>query len=452
MSREVVPPGLTFMRAYISGTDDPQTQTGSPGNQPLLNTSTNEGTEDHGLLPSETSSTWRLPATNTPPLIGGLAEVGPYEGPTRYTPLTPATAWSPNIPTQYPIPNAYNTHQAPPHSHGSVLTAPSPASANAPYLPQSPPGAPFGSSNHLTSFTIPSYPTGHSQGGPPLSDYEFNTFLETGLVPMRPNIPQERDGFTLSNAIETFTNGSVAVARIPWSPQTTLHDGSPVSTSSMNPPRTGHTDSATYDYRTPTLARGATHIATLALGHTSEPGMHRLPLIGFNVLSPPLAYPTPFSPSHAYAEVQNPIADSGAVSSPEYRRLAWRPVATKSGETQGPESTLGPPPATRELPEGRGTSSSTGLPPASHASDRDEEIRQAWIDLDRYCRCKDRTKKPLRHWEDQCPYNLNKRPLLYCKLPGCQNKVGFRTLHNLRRHQENASYHRPRNESEDRLR
>ncbi|KAG8905536.1 hypothetical protein FRC00_013193 [Tulasnella sp. 408] len=203
----------------------------------------------------------------------------------------------------------------------------------------------------------------------------------------------------------------------------------------MNPLRTGHTDSSLYEYRTPSFAQGATQPATLALGHASQPG-----------------YPTLFSPSHAYAEVRNPIADNGAMASSEYQRLTSLPVATESGDTtQGPASGLGPPAATVELAEGGGTSSSTGVQPASQSSDRNEEIRQAWIDLERYCCCKDRTKKPLRHWEDQCPYNFNKRPLLYCELLDCQNKVGFRTLYNLRRHQENASYHKGQNALEDRL-
>ncbi|KAG9050835.1 hypothetical protein FS837_001945 [Tulasnella sp. UAMH 9824] len=193
----------------------------------------------------------------------------------------------------------------------------------------------------------------------------------------------------------------------------------------MNPPRTGRTDSAPHEYSAPSLAQGATHPATFAPGRTSEP-----------------AYLTPVSPGHAYAEVQYPVVKSGAVKSPVHRRLTWLPVTTEFGQTQGPASELGPPAATVELPERRGAPSSTSLQPASQSSDRDEEIRQAWIDLKRYCLCKDRTKKALRHWEDQCPYNLNKSPLRRCSLPGCRNKTGFRSSYNLRRHQEKASYHK----------
>lgn len=202
MSREVVPPGSTFRRAYMPGTDDPQPQTGLSGNQLRVNAITNEGTEDHDLLPSEISSTWRLHPTNPPSLIGGLAEAGSYGGPTRYPPFPPATAWSPNIPSQYHITNPYNTHQPPPNSHGPALTAPSPAPDDVPYLPQSPPGVAYGSSNfyHSPYSPVPPYSTRHPPDGPPLSEDEFKTYLETGLVPERPNTLQGRRGFISSNA------------------------------------------------------------------------------------------------------------------------------------------------------------------------------------------------------------------------------------------------------------
>lgn len=218
----------------------------------------------------------------------------------------------------------------------------------------------------------------------------------------------------------------------------------------MNPPQTGYTESALSEYRATSLTRGATHSSTPALGYTGELGMHRLPLIKFNVLSPPFkARPTPFPLSPVYADIQSPIVNNEAMATPEYRPpLTWLPFETEFGKTPGPSSGLGPPAATVELPVERGTSSSPRLQPASQPSDRDEEIRQGWINLKRYCHCNDRTKKPLRHWEDQCPYNLNKGPLLYCKLPGCRNRTGFRARYNLERHQKKASHHTARNELE----
>ncbi|KAG8914860.1 hypothetical protein FRC00_010283, partial [Tulasnella sp. 408] len=186
----------------MSGTEDPQPQIGSPGNQPLLNTNTNEETEDHDLFSSDIFSPWQLPHTNPPPLIGGLAEVGPHGGPTHDPPFSPAIDWNPNITTQNPTTDPYNTqppttdtyssHQISPNSHQSVPTAPSPPSDNVPYLPQSPPRVPYGSGNLYTSlsFSISSYPTGHSQSGPPLSNDEFNAYLETVLLPMPPHTPQ----------------------------------------------------------------------------------------------------------------------------------------------------------------------------------------------------------------------------------------------------------------------
>ncbi|KIO17742.1 hypothetical protein M407DRAFT_246653 [Tulasnella calospora MUT 4182] len=198
-----------------------------------------------------------------------------------------------------------------------------------------------------------------------------------------------------------------------------------MSASSANPPRTGHINSAPYKHRAPKLARGATRPAMRPVGHTSE-----------------LAYPNPLSPSYSQADLQDPFVNNEAVVPPEYGRSSWHPAASKFGSTRGPTGGLGPPSATVGLPEEREAFSSTGLQSSPQPSDRAEEIRQGWIDLKRYCRCKDRTKKPLRHWEDQCPSNLSKRPPLYCNLPDCQNEGGFRTAYNLGRHQETASYHK----------
>ncbi|KIO19532.1 hypothetical protein M407DRAFT_222748 [Tulasnella calospora MUT 4182] len=421
MSREVVPLGQTFRRAYMYGTNDPQPQTGSSGNQPVLNIITNEGTEGHGLIPGGVSFTGRLLPANPPLPMHGVGEVGAYGGSAPRPPLPPAGGWSSNLPTQQPIINTYNNHQKLPNGHGSMLPA---LPDNIPYLhPQSPPGVPYGSNNlhYLPSFPISPNSIGHPQGGPPLSVDEFNVYLHTGLVPERPTTQQER---------------------ISSSPQTTLHDGSPMSTSSANLPRMGHTNSAPYKQKAPEHAGGATRLAMRPVGHTSELGLHHLPPIKFNVLSQPLAYPNPLSPGYVQADIQNPFVNNGAVVSPEYGQPGWHPVASEFASTRGPTGGLCLPLATVGLPEDRSTSSSTRLQSSSQPSDREEEIRQGWIDLDRYCRCKDRTKKPLRHWEDQCPFNLNKRPPLYCDLPGCQNEVGFRTPYNLRRHQETASYHK----------
>ncbi|KAG8908552.1 hypothetical protein FRC01_007350 [Tulasnella sp. 417] len=342
MSREAIPFGQTFRRAYIYGTNDPQPQTGSPGNQPVLNTITTEENKDYGLFPGKVSITGQPLPTNSPPLVGGVGEVGAYRGytPGWQPPLPPDPRWRANLPTQYIRPNTYPTHQSSPNDHGTLLPAPALVPANILYLPQSPLGAPYGHNNpyYPPSFPNALHPTEHPQGGPPLSQEAFNEFLETGLVPMQPT--------------------------------------------------------------------------------------------------------TPLPSNYAFPGVQNLVANNETAANPVHGQPGWHPVASEFSSTQGPQNELGLPSATIGRPEGGGTTNSMRVQSPSQSSHRNEEIQQAWIDLERYCRCKDRTKKPLRHWEDQCRFNVNKRPLLYCKLPGCQNETGFRTDWNLRRHQDTASYHK----------
>ncbi|KAG8908553.1 hypothetical protein FRC01_007351, partial [Tulasnella sp. 417] len=103
-------------------------------------------------------------------------------------------------------------------------------------------------------------------------------------------------------------------------------------------------------------------------------------------------------------------------------------------------------PATQPTPSsGRGASSSRSSATAPQANyiasssqggtRRGSELDDLWEEMNRYCRCPDRTQKPLRHWETVCPYNPTKQTF-YCDLPGCTNRQGFKTKWSLERHQK----------------
>ncbi|KAG8955598.1 hypothetical protein FRC04_007589 [Tulasnella sp. 424] len=385
---------------------------------PLNSANRNEGIEDGGFYANQVSFTG-LPLTDSPPLIGNVGGVGASNGPTTDPTLPPNTGWNPNPPAQYPIPNIHDVHRAPPNGVEFIAPALLPLADHIPYSQQPSPRLPHASSNYLhtpsfqtlngPSFSLnPTRLARRLQDGPPLRVEDWDVFRKTGLVPTQVDVMRER---------------------IVCSPVTTIRAGSVMSES----PRP-----------------------------ETQPGVEnrQLALHGFVLPNPcdrvadsfPRPYPAAtrdidstsqrvLSATSIHSGSQSTLDENGVAGTPYYNQFNRDQTASELGSIDPTNVPLGRSPEMMNY-DRRGSSSSVRLQISSQASNRDEEIRQALIDLESSCRCDDREKKVLRHWEYHCPSNPNKQPPLRCDLLNCKNRDGFLNRWNLRRHQETASYHK----------
>ncbi|KIO17771.1 hypothetical protein M407DRAFT_167688 [Tulasnella calospora MUT 4182] len=137
----------------------------------------------------------------------------------------------------------------------------------------------------------------------------------------------------------------------------------------------------------------------------------------------PQAHPPPPTPiSQQDFEV---FVETGWVPNPTYSQVL--PV-TQPTSSSGRSSSSSRSSATTPQANYVASSSQSG-------TRRGSELDELWEEMNRHCRCADRTQKPLRHWETVCPYNPGKQTF-YCDLPGCTNRQGFKTKWSLERHQK----------------
>ncbi|KAG8955601.1 hypothetical protein FRC04_007592 [Tulasnella sp. 424] len=132
----------------------------------------------------------------------------------------------------------------------------------------------------------------------------------------------------------------------------------------------------------------------------------------------------PSAPGPISEEAWRRFLETGFIPNPTYQQVTPAPLAPSSS---------GRPSSSRSS----ATIAQASYVPSSSQSGtrRGSELDDLWEEMNRYCRCPDRTQKPLRHWETVCPYNPNKQTY-YCDLPGCTNRQGFKTKWSLERHQK----------------
>lgn len=140
-------------------------------------------------------------------------------------------------------------------------------------------------------------------------------------------------------------------------------------------------------------------------------------------------YPTPQAYPYALAPISEQDFDTLLrtcfIPNPTISQVlpATQPISS-SGRTSSSSQSSAATPQSNYVP----SSIQGGMRPGS-------ELDEVWEEMNRYCRCADRTQKPLRHWETVCPYNPNKQ-MFFCDLPGCTNRQGFKTKWSLERHQK----------------
>ncbi|KIO31624.1 hypothetical protein M407DRAFT_19366 [Tulasnella calospora MUT 4182] len=140
-------------------------------------------------------------------------------------------------------------------------------------------------------------------------------------------------------------------------------------------------------------------------------------------------YPTPQACPSAPAPISEQDFDTflktGFVPNPMFSQVlpATQPASSSGRSSSSSRSSAAAPQADYVA-----SSSQSGVR-------RGSELDDPWEEMNRYCRCPDRTKKPLRHWETVCSYNPSKQKF-YCDLTGCTNRQGFKTKGSLERHQK----------------
>ncbi|KAG8913378.1 hypothetical protein FRC00_002531 [Tulasnella sp. 408] len=147
-------------------------------------------------------------------------------------------------------------------------------------------------------------------------------------------------------------------------------------------------------------------------------------------------------PPNMMAQYQNPQAYPSApapISEQDFDtflKTGFIPIPTFSQVLPATQPTLSSGRTSSSSRSSAATPQPNNVPSSSQGGTRPgSELDELWEEMNRYCRCADRTQKPLRHWETVCPYNPKKQTF-YCDLPGCTNRQGFKTKWSLERHQK----------------
>lgn len=134
----------------------------------------------------------------------------------------------------------------------------------------------------------------------------------------------------------------------------------------------------------------------------------------------------PSAPAPISEEAWRRFLETGFIPNPTYPQVTPAPLAPSSSGR----------PSSSSSRSSAAVAQASYVPSSSQSGTRrGTELDDLWEEMNRNCRCPDRTQKPLRHWETVCPYNSTKQTY-YCDLPGCTNRQGFKTKWSLERHQK----------------